>query len=265
MSGIFKLFKAHFIVGLIEVIRYPLNFLTMYVIIIVLLGGIFIGMDALNPQGADLGDTKAAIFVGYMFWVFYLITIQSSAWEIARAAREGYIEREFIAPWSHTTTVLTKIVSGNTAVLVHYFIIATILILLFRVPIKVDIPTILLIIFICYFFLLGMGLIFAGLALAFKRVGNVISIIQMVIMGLSFAAVGDFGRVGNAILTWIPYSQGIRLLRAVLTKGEDFYYVLLPENILPLIIGSSIFFIVGLITFKILDSFAMKRGLIGQF
>jgi ABC-2 type transport system permease protein len=265
MRGIFKLFRAHFIVGLIEVIRYPLNFLTMYLIIIVLLGGIFIGMDALSSPGADLGETKAAVFVGYMFWVFYLITIQSSAWEIARAAREGYIEREFIAPWSHTTTVLTKIISGNTAVLVHYFLIATILILLFRVPIEVDAPTILLVIFVVYFFLLGMGLIFAGLALAFKRVGNVISIIQMVIMGLSFAAVGDFGRVGNAILTWIPYSQGIRLLRAVLTKGEDFGYVLLPENILPLVVGSGVFFIIGLVCFRLLDRFAMQRGLIGQF
>jgi ABC-2 type transport system permease protein len=265
MTGILRLIRAHFTVALIELVRYPLEFATMYIVLILLLGGIFLGMYALAPGGEVLGETRAAVFIGFMFWTFYLITVNSSSFEIARAAREGYIEREFLSPYGHTATVFTKIICGNAATLMHYFILSAICILIFQVPIQVDIVPVLIILGITYVFLLGIGFIFAGLSLAFKRIGSIINIVQIAIMGLSFAALGDFGGIGDSVLKWIPYTFAVRLLRGVLSEGEGLGYVLAPGNILPLAIGSIIFFVVGIIVFRMLDRLAMKRGLIGQF
>jgi len=265
MTGIFRLIRAHFTVAIIELIRYPLEFATMYVVLIMLLGGIFLGMYALAPGGEVLGETRAAVFIGFMFWTFYLITVNSSSFEIARAAREGYIEREFLTPWGHTATVFTKIICGNAATLVHYFIISGVCIVLFQVPLQVNIIPVLVILGITYVFLLGIGFIFAGLSLAFKRIASIINIFQIVIMALSFAALGNFGFIGDTVFKLVPYTFAVRLLRAVLSEGEGLAYVLAPGNILPLLIGSVVFFVVGVVVFKMLDRLAMNKGLIGQF
>ncbi|MCP4229809.1 MAG: hypothetical protein GY771_06635 [bacterium] len=265
MTGILRLVRAHFTVALIELLRYPLEFAAMYFVLILLLGGIFLGIYALTPGGEVLGETRAAVFIGFMFWTFYLITVNSSSYEIARAAREGYIEREFLTPWGHTATVFIKIICSNAAMLIHYFILSAICILIFRVPLQVNILPVLIILGISYVFLLGIGFIFAGLSLAFKRIGSIINIVQIAIMGLSFAALGNFGGIGNSVLKWIPYTFAVRLLRGVLSEGEGLSYVLAPSNIIPLAVGSVIFFVVGIIVFRMLDRLAMNRGLIGQF
>lgn len=265
MRGLLRLFWAHTKTSLIEILRYPLEFASMYVVIILFLGGIFLGIHAFVPTGSLLGETKAAIFIGYMLWTFYMVTVQSATYSIIRGAREGYLERELTTPFGHTTVIVTKIVSETFSLLAHYLLIAVISILLFDIELHLDAASILLIFAFVYLFLLGLGLLFAGLALAFKRVQSLVGIIQMGIMLISFGALGDFGAVGNAILRWIPYTQGIRLLRGVMVEGEGLDYVVRSANLLPLVLGAVAFLGLGVFVFGRLDRLSMRRGLIGQF
>jgi len=260
-----KILRAHFTVEFIMLFRYPLDLASMYVVITLVLAGIFLGINAFVPAGQLMGATKAAIFIGYFFWTFWLLTVQSAAWEITMAANQGYLEREFLTPAGHSGTVVAKILSNSVSGLGHYLIIATVCILLFRVKLALDVPSILLVFLCCYAFLVGVGLAFAGLALVFKRIGSVISIFQMVLMVLSFAALGKFGPAAEEVMRWFPYTHAIRLLRAVLVDGRTFAYVLEPANVGPLVAGAAFFFLAGLVVFTRLDRVAMDRGLIGQF
>jgi ABC-2 type transport system permease protein len=265
MKYIVKLLRAHFTVEFIMLFRYPLDLASLYLVVTLVLAGIFIGIGAFVPAGKLVGDTKSAVFVGYFFWTFYLMTVNNASWEITMAANQGYLEREFLTPAGHTATVFSKILCNTFSGLLHYALVTTICALLFGIRLTLDAPSVLLVLGCCYLFLVGTGLAFAGLALVFKRIGNVISVFQMVLMVLSFAALGNYGHVVSEILRWFPYTQSIRLLRAVLAGGETFSFVIQPANLIPLAAGGVAFFILGIVVFRILDRVAMDRGLIGQF
>lgn len=256
---------AHTKANLTELLRYPLEFGTMYLIIILFLGGIFLGINAFVPAGRFLGDTRTAIFIGYMLWTFYMLTVQGATFAIIRGAREGYLERELASTYSHTTVIITKILASTLSRLIHYLLIAVVCILLFGIDVHLDAASLLVIFPLVYLFLLGLGLIFAGLSLALKRVRSLVGIIQMAIMLISFGALGSYGAFGEAVFRWIPYTQGIRLLRDVLVDGAGFAHVARPGNLLPLVVGAMVFFALGLVVFRALDRLAMRRGLIGQF
>ncbi len=265
MKYLLKILRAHFTVEFIMLFRYPLDLASMYFIVTAVFAGIFLGIHAFVPAGQLMGETKAAVFIGYFFWSFYLLTVQSGSWEITMAANQGYLEREFLTPAGHGGTVVAKILANSVSGLIHYVLIAAACAFIFRVKLALDVPSILLVFLLCYVFLVGVGLAFAGLALVFKRIGNVISVFQMVLMVLSFAALGKYPPAAEAALRWFPYTHGIRLLRAVLVQGETFSYILQPANAVPLVVGALAFFALGLFAFTRLDRAAMERGLIGQF
>ena len=265
MKYLAKILRAHFAVEFIMLFRYPLDLASMYVIVTMVFAGIFLGIRAFVPAGQLMGETKAAVFIGYFFWSFYLLTVQSGSWEITMAANQGYLEREFLTPAGHGGTVVAKILANSVSGLIHYVIIATACALIFRVHLALDFPSVVVVFFFCYLFLVGVGLAFAGMALVFKRIGNFISVFQMVLMVLSFAALGKYPPAAETALRWFPYTHAIRLLRAVLVRGETFAYILQPANLVPLAVSALGFFLLGLFAFHRLDRVAMERGLIGQF
>jgi ABC-2 type transport system permease protein len=257
--------RAHFTAEFITLLRYPFDLASMYVIATLLLAGIFLGVYAFVPAGHVMGSTMAAVYVGYIFWTFYVLTVSQAALEIKTAADKGYIEREFLTPAGHGATVVAKIFATSATGLFHYAAISVTCALIFRIKLAVDIPSILFIFFFCYIFLAGLGLTFAGLALVFKRVGNLLSVTKIALMVLSFAALGSYHSAAETALSWFPYTHSIRLLRAVLVEGESFSHILKTGNVVPLAVASVAFFAAGLIAFRQLDRAAMNRGLIGQF
>jgi ABC-2 type transport system permease protein len=261
----FHLARAHFTAEFITLLRYPFDLASMYVIVTLLLAGIFLGIYAFVPAGHVMGDTMAAVYVGYIFWTFYVLTVSQASWRIKTAAEKGYIEREFLTPAGHGATVVAKIFATSATGLCHYVAISVICALIFRIKLAVDIPSILFIFFFCYIFLAGLGLTFAGLTLVFKRVGNLLSVTQIVLMVLSFAALGSYHSAAETALSWFPYTHSIRLLRAVLVEGESLPHILKTGNVVPLAVASVAFFAAGVLAFRQLDRAAMDRGLIGQF
>lgn len=265
MTGFLKILRAHLAVEIITLFRYPMELLSMYCVVTMILGGIFLGIRAFVPAGEVLGTTKAAIFVGYFFWALYIMTVQSAAWEVTVAANQGYLEREFVTPAGHGGTVAAKIIANTASGFIHYCLIGAVCILIFKIKLAWNFAAAALVIACSYLFFIGVGLVFAGLALVFKRVGSVISVIQIVFMALSFGALGNFGRGVEGVLRWFPYTHAIRLLRATMVMGEGVEFVFRGENLTPLLVGGVGFIVVGATFFRIMDRFAMDRGLIGQF
>ena len=257
--------RAHFTAEFITLLRYPFDLASMYFIITFFFAGIYLGVYAFIPAGHVIGGTMTAVYVSYVFWTFYLLTVSRASWEIKEAATKGYIEREFLTPAGHGPTIFAKISASSATGLFHYAVISVLCALIFRVKVAIDIPSILFVFFFCYIFLLGIGLTLSGMALVFKRVGNVLSLIQIVLMGLSFGALGSYHSTAEIALRWFPYTQSIRLLRTVLLDGKGFSYVIQPANSVPLVVGAFAFFAVGCLAFRWLDRVAMNRGLIGQF
>jgi len=257
--------RAHFTAEFITLLRYPFDLASMYLIVTLPLAGIFLGVYAFVPAGVVMGNTMASVYVGYMFWTFYVLTVQQAAWEIKDAATRGYIEREFLTPAGHGPTIVAKIFAVSSTGLFHYALISIICALVCRFRLTVDALSILLVLFFCYVFLVGVGLAVAGFALVFKRIGNLIVLIQFILIVLSFAALGSYSPAAETALRWFPYTQSVRLLRAVLIDGKGFSYVTQPADLVPLVAGALVFFGAGYLSFRYFDRAAMDRGLIGQF
>jgi len=105
--------------------------------------------------------------------------------------------------------------------------------------------------------------IYAGLTLVFKRVMVVVQFINLLLLGSGVYATGNIPENMSRILSFIPYTMGANLLKKVEIDGLSLMY-LLPETIL-LYFCSLLFLLFGVYIFKFCDSYARKKGLIGQF
>ncbi len=250
--------------SLMEMLRYPFEMVNTYISLILIFGGIFLGIKAFAPS-VGLEANKAGFFLGYMLWTFYLFTANSASWTIYSAATMGYLEREFSSPFGHTLIVVIKIITDNLASLIHYILIAILMILIFGVDLKLDLIATIGLILAAYPFFLGVGLIFAGLALNVKRIGSFISLVQIIFMFLAFVGGGKLSPGVVSVVRYFPYLQALRLAKAITIRGVRWSELFVSNEFATLLATSLISFAIGWAFFKVMDRQAMRKGVIGHY
>ena len=98
---------------------------------------------------------------------------------------------------------------------------------------------------------LGMGFIFAGLAVRFKRIGSTINVFSMAILALTFAS-------GSIKLKWLDVLSNFNLYNA------GFKYAMGNDNFIHILILASIYLAIGIIVYNIYEHSARKMGTLGR-
>ena len=138
-------------------------------------------------------------------------------------------------------------------------ILAVALLAFFVAPLSAG-PTLIVLFLISLIGAYGLGFLFAGIALVFKRTQAMVGLVFSLMIFLTGALVGleSLGWIYQVFKYALPLTWGISLMRETLTKGENLVTLFQSGELIGLSIHSLIYLAVGLIVFTI--GFWRARG-----
>ena len=124
---------------------------------------------------------------------------------------------------------------------------------------NINLISLIIIVFLGIFSMVGIGLMFGGLALIFKQVKSMLHIIQYFLIGLLI-----INSSKPIIMLFLPFRHAVDMIFDIVRDGKSFLQ--LPLLDYGIIVGNSIiYFVVGVVIFKLCEKAAKKKGLLGQY
>lgn len=242
---------------LILLVRYPVNTATNFLQLALIFGVIFFGGRAV--AGPTITDSLGGIIVGLFLWTLAIIAFSGLAWNVTREAQWGTLERLFMSPNGFGLVMVTKMAVN---VLLSFFWGFLLLLLMMVVSgewLTVDPLTVLPLGLLTLGSISGIGFLFAGLALLYKRIENAFQLLQFVFVGLIAAPVGTYPE-----LKLLPVSHGSYLMRRAMEDGVRLWEFA-PTELGLLVATTSIYFLAGYYCLHRAQWRARKKGLMGQY
>ncbi len=215
-----RVIKAEIIMNFKDTIAYRVGLISDIIVMAVLyLCCIYIGGANSIGQyyGAEPGDSKSLVLLGYMFWSFSVLIIGSTSNSIRQDTMKGTLEQKVmsVAPLQiiFIGDLITELVI-NIAVVGSVCIISAIFL---KISISLNLASILTLM-ITIAGMYGIALIFGGVALVSKRISNLVYIFQLILLIVSNAVIQvplshKFGNV-------FPLTMGIHIARSYMLNRE---------------------------------------------
>lgn len=251
------LFSVVFRKQIILLVRYPVNTGTQFLTMVILFGLILFGGQAV--VGPALTESLDGIIVGFFIWTLAIIAFAQLAWNVTREAQWGTLERLFISPHGFGTVMLTKMVVNVLLSFIWGFSILLIMMALSGHWLTVDPLTVIPLGLLTLGSIGGVGFLFAGLALLYKRIENVFQLVQWAFIVLIAAPVGSYGW-----LKLLPVSHGSYLLRRAMEDGVRLWEFA-PGDLGLLVLTSLAYFLAGFYCLHRAQLRARRKGLMGQY
>lgn len=243
--------------------RYKVNFAAQIVGMYLFFAVIFFGGQAAvrNVGGGmgALGGTLDAIIVGWFLWTMAQSAYSSLSQEVTQESRWGTLEQLFMSPHGFGRILGVKVFVN---MLISMLIGATMLALMLLTTgrtLTLDIVTILPIVVLTLLTVVGIGYIFAGLALIYKQISNVSQLMQFVLVGLIAAPAAELSP-----LNVLPLVQGSGMLQTAMREGVRLWEFTALE--LSILVGTAVVYsAVGYFIFMTCLHVARDRGVMGHY
>lgn len=249
--------RAVFKKQLILMLRYPINvfsgLLTMYVFFAM----IFFGGQAV--AGEALADNIEGLIIGFFLWSMAWSAFSNLTWDVTREAQWGTLEQLYMTVHGFE---LLMVVKSAVNVLLSFLtgtLILGLMMLTAQQLLVIDLLTIVPIIVLGLSSVVGIGFIFGGLAIIYKRIENVFQILSFGLIGLISAPVDSV-----PLLKLLPLSQSSHLLREAMQNGVRLWEFALAE--LAILVGVAVAYLfVGIVFFRFAQRRARKLGVMGHY
>ena len=105
----------------------------------------------------------------------------------------------------------------------------------------------------------GIGFVFGGLAIRFKRVENVFQLMQFVFVGLIAAPIGSY-----PLLKWLPLTKGSQLLTRAM--GDGVSIMAMPVDDFGVLLVTAVgYLLVGYVVLQYCQRWARQEGVMGHY
>lgn len=250
-------FTAMFKKELILMRRYFVNSIggitTLYLVFMLM----FWGYRGIAGVDAGYGDGIDNLVVGYVTWFMLMIAYQTVPHTVLQEAQEGTIEQLYMSPLGFVPLVSFKLISGA---IVEMIIVVVLLILITAstgTVLNIDIFSLLPLIVIAIAGVSGIGFIFGGITLLFKRIQSYLQIIQFGLIGL--VAAPETGFMG-----WLPVVMPSHWIRQVMVQNRGLAAIPAGDWLM-MLLSACLSLIIGVTVFKFCENKARLRGTIGHF
>lgn len=237
--------------------RYPMNTLSGLAMTFAFFTMIFVGGRAVSR--AALTDSLAGIVVGYFLWSMATTAFSSVAWSITSESQWGTLEQLSMSPFGFGRVMLAH---GGVRVLESFgWGAATLafMLVLSGASLHLNVLTVGVLATLAIMPALGVGFVFGGLALLYKRIENAFQVFEFVLLGL-IAAPG----LGVFWARLLPISQGSYLLVKAMRNGVRLWEF--PATELALLVASAVaYFALGYAVFAWASRRAREQGLMGHY
>lgn len=238
-------------------VRYPLNTATRFLTLVALFSVIFFGGEAV--AGPTLSDSLGGIIVGLFIWTLAIVAFSGLSWNVTREAQWGTLERLFVSPHGFGSVMLTKMLVNLVFSFLWALSLLVVMMALSGEWLTVDPLTVLPLGVLTLASISGVGLLFAGLALLYKRIENVFQLVQWGFIGLIAAPAGTY-----PLLKLLPISQGSYLLRRAMDDGVRLWEFA-PSELAILVATSVAYLFAGYYCLYRAQRRARQNGVLGQY
>ncbi len=244
-------------------IRYRANFIINLFTIYLFFAIIFFGGQALVSQvtsgSGSMNSTFNGIIVGWFLWTMAQGAYAGLSGDVTMESQWGTLEQLFMSPHGFGKVMFLKAISNVVqSMVVGGLVLAMMLVTTQRV-LAVDVVTIVPITLFALLSVVGLGFIFAGLALIYKRIGSISNLMQFGMIALVGAPIIDV-----SYLRFLPLVQGSAMLQEAMRFGTRLWQFSAVE--LGILVGTAfLYLIIGYAVFRFCSRIARKRGVMGHY
>ena len=257
MASLRTLSRAVAVKELILLRRYPVDsasqLFTIYLYFLVL----FFGGQTL--MGPTIVESFNGIIIGFFLWTIASLAFGHLAWTVTLEAQWGTFEQLYMSPFGIGTVMLVKAAVGLLFNFGWGVLMLILMVITSGRSLALDIDTVLVLGFLTIVPAVGIGFVFAGLAVLYKRIESFIQLMNIGFIGLIAAPVGDF-----PWLKVLPLAQGSYLLRQNMEQNRTLWE-LPPVELFVLLLTGVVYLGLGYAVFRWSQHRARRDGLLGQY
>ena len=237
--------------------RYAFNTVSQLAGLYMMFVVLFFGGRAL--AGAAFDDTLAGLIVGFFLFTMAIVAFSGLSWDLMREAQWGTLEQLFMTPYGFEWVMVVKTSVNVLLSLLWGSIMLALMMATTGRFLHVDVLTVVPVALLTLASAVGIGFVFGGLALVYKRIESVFQLFQFGFIGLIGAPVGRY-----PFLEALPISLGSHLLRRTMGEGVRLWE-LPPGDLAVLVANAAVYFAVGLLVFRFASRKARRDGVLGHY
>lgn len=251
------LVRAVFRKQVILLLRYPVNTLSQVAAMYFLFAAVFFGGKAV--AGAALTDSLDGLIVGFFLYTMAVVAYSGLAWNVTREAQWGTLEQLYMSPFGFGWVMTIKATINVVFSFIWGSVLLALMLLTSGRSLHLNVVTIVALGVLTLASVVGVGFVFAGLALLYKRIENLFNLVQFAFIGLIAAPVA-----GNRWLAVFPLVEGSHLLQLAIQEGTRLWA--LPVGELGILFGTAVvYFFGGYYVFQRAQHRARRQGILGQY
>lgn len=265
MKAAYYLIRATFGKEFKELIRYKFNTITSIFTLYLLFMVMFLGVEffgrSMEVTTALLDESLENFVVGYFLWTIMYMAYQDTAYSITNDSSTGTLEQISMSNLGLESVLITRSIANILINMAICFIVLLAIMNSTGYYLKGNLIAIVPPICIGIFSIMGIGLIFGGLALIFKRIKAILNIVQYFLIALVFPTEIGSEALSNLLIPFRPSINNVySIVLGKISLGD-----LALTDYLFMIVNSLIYLAIGAFFFKECTKIAKKKGLMGQY
>lgn len=253
----YHLLKAVIYRDLLVWVRYPVDAVLGLFMAVFFFGLMFYGGTLVAGQAID--DTIEGLVVGYFLWTLSIGAYAGITNDVRSEASWGTLERHYMTPFGFGPVILAKAVAIVFRTFLTSSVVLAVMLVMTGTSLDLHLPTVVSVATLAVASALGLGLAMGGLGVLYKRIGNVVNLLQFAFIGLISAPVFD--------LWWakyLPLAQGSALLQRAMKDGVRLWEF--DPAALLVLVGTAVLYLgAGYVAFGLATRRARRLGVLGHY
>ncbi len=210
---------------------------------------------------------QAASLIGFLIWKLCSGVLIAIPHMIEEEASTGTLENVMVTSYiPFPLLFFFRVIARSIRSCLEVFLLGLGLTLIFRLPLTMS-PTALLVTFLTLVGVWGVGFALAGLAMVYKNIGSVTSLVVYLAFTISGAFVPLNALTGlfTVLKVTFPMTWGIDILRRVMIDGYDFSFPISDGSLPGLFLQSMSMLLIGYIILYGALNRVKQRGELGVY
>lgn len=245
----------------IELRRYPMETISSIVVLLLVFLALLLGARYLS--GSPIQGTRlSSVVLGYVIWALSMSATGEMGFSLQNEAQNGTLEQLFLSPHATPWMMLVRAFMGITVFVLPLVVILSVLIAITGVHFTFSAAD-LMPMGMALVTAWGLGLLVAVAAVLFKRMGQVLNMLQFVLIFVIMAPIAQMTGFGHVLATVLPLTASVGLLDHLMVAhaGTGSAWLLFAEAGL----NAVLYLGGGLWLFSRADAVARSRGILAHY
>jgi ABC-2 type transport system permease protein len=263
IAGLPTLFGAVLYKRALLLARYPVNTLAQIATVYLFFAVIFFGgktaVENVGGGAGAMGGTFDGLIVGWFLWTMSLAAYFSLGENVTSESQWWTLEQLFMSPDGFGSVMGASVVAFLLESLLWGAIIHPLMLLTTGRDLAVNVLTVGGISVFALLSVIGLGFVYAGAAVLYKRIQNVSQLMQFVLIALISAPLAE-----TQALRALPLVQGSAMLQRAMQEGVRLWEF--PAADVAVLVGTGVGYLVaGYVIFDRAQRLARRRGVMGHY